>query len=132
MTIKYPRIADHYAVLEDGEEAAEMDCGCILREGDPAFAVADTIVYYQCTLHNFAQQLLDALDQVADRAYRRMGPDGIHCRFCALEITGIESQLQHRPPCPMNVVHQVIRRAKGGEISETNTGMPPADTPEGP
>ncbi len=117
---KYPMVEPYAAQLENTVESTELDCGCVIWRDE----FEEAALLYFCTLHNVAQQLLDALDQVAVRAYRS---GGTRCRFCALTLTGPESQLQHRPPCPMNVIHQVIRRAKGGESHETNPGMPPED-----
>jgi hypothetical protein len=60
-----------------------------------------------CTLHESAQRLLSALDLVATAAYVDCGADAIQCVFC-------EGAGEHDDGCPMHLMHEVIREAKGG------------------
>lgn len=59
---KYPKV-EPYVALKQGvgmeyEEEAELDCGCVIRDHEDGVSIE----FYFCTLHDAAQQLLDALE----------------------------------------------------------------------
>lgn len=119
MPIKYPKV-EPYAVrwewTKENEDEAELDCGCLMKDHEDY----ESTEFYFCTLHNTAQQLLDALDRVAMAAYRGFAAAAtIGCVFCNAVQTSVGLLVEHDQDCPMDLVHQVIRRAKGGESATT-------------
>lgn len=69
---KYPLVSEYCALLEGVEPTVELDCGCIMREGDEDSVLSEAIVLYFCTLHDAAQDLLEALEAIMS-ANRTMG-----------------------------------------------------------
>ena len=102
---KYLRSAPiYYAILEETEDQAEMDCGCLIQDNEDN----ESTEYWLCSMHHSAQRMLEVLDAVATAAYVDRGADAIQCVFC-------EQIQEHEEDCPIRLVHEVIREAKEGE-----------------
>lgn len=100
---RYPRRATEYvAALEGVEDEAELGCGCLINEN----LENDAIELWFCTLHESAQRMLSTLDYIAQAALAGRGADAIQCVFC-------EEIQEHDEECPMRLVHEAIREAKG-------------------
>jgi hypothetical protein len=96
---KYPRRnTEYHAILEEAEQEAELDCGCLIREGEDGA----TMEFWVCMLHETAQRMLDALELIAQAAYVGRAGDAIQCIFC-------EQVQVHEEECVMHLVHEVTR-----------------------